>query len=354
VAESNEPGNTSRLQLAYPIYLDTGMCLAFAAALSGGVALESESVEAEEQLSRTARKLKGSIRILDALGVGGERGTEKGASERTESRSIRSHTEASIFITLLDELKRTGEVIEDEDRVASATPGDFIAVKVGPAVAPLKRVVDQILRLLELTDPDTPTNSQGSNRQQRRHGPVTTGDSSLTDAKTLFRALKGDLDHSGMTDVVIRREGSTGLVLTLDDRYIEERTLELLHTSTFTVFGKVTHRWEDDDAALLYRRSVISLIPSLASSVAWILLGTLGSIAKSIDPMEAQRAAAAVSGVAVGPSDEDVDASGEHVPKPEELLESSEADVQISKDVEGLYPALGGPALQILPLAICT
>ncbi len=354
MAESNGPDNASRLELAYPIYLDTDMCLAFSAALSGGVALELESVEAEEQLSRTARKLKGSIRILDALGVGGERGSETGASERTESRSIRSHTESSIFITLLDELKRTGEVIEDEDGVASATPGDFVSVTVGPAVAPLKRVVDQILRLLDLTDPDTATNSQGSNRQQRRHGAVAQGDSSLTDAKTLFRALKGDLDHSGMTDVVIRREGLTGFVLTLDNRYIEERTLELLHTSTFTVFGKVTHRWEEDDAALLYRRSVISLIPSLANSVAWILLGTLGSIAKSIDPTEAQRAAAEASGAAVAPSDENVHASGGDVLKPEDDLGGSEADVQVSKDVEGLYPALAGPAIQILPLAICT
>ena len=156
--------------------------------------------------------------------------------------------------------------------------------------------------------------------------------------KTLLSALQGDLEHSGMTDVVIRREGAPSLLLTLDSRFVTNQTLELLHTSTFTLIGKVTAVWkseeDEEDMVNLYRRSVLSLVPSLTSAMGWFLFGLLGGIAKAIDVGEIQRSVQALLGA-------------------EQTEMPVQSEVQMGEDWVSLLPALNGPAFQILPLAVC-
>lgn len=75
---------------------------------------------------------------------------------------------------------------------------------------------------------------------------------------------------SGMIDIAVTSETGPNAVLTLDKRFVAPPTEELLHTSGFTVVGKVTQVWRDtEDIVNLYRRSVVSLLPSLAQSTAW-------------------------------------------------------------------------------------
>jgi hypothetical protein len=391
---ADAPTESPEIELLHPFYLDTDMSMAFAAALTGGVALTREEVEQEGQQSQAVKNLRGNLRLFGLLGagLGAEASREKTETDTaaTASKFVREHTEASIFISLHDELRRSGRLIEDPD-VAKIRPRDIVSMELGPAVAPLRRVVDQILRLLDLvapfaSDDDEPQGSTADQtRQQRRQqarerakqaasrGSESEGEVTLRQIRNLFVALRDDLDQSGMVDVVVRSEDGPGVVLTLDTRLADDQTVELLHTSRFTVVGKVTQVWPtEDDVVNLFRRSVISLLPRLTQTVTWGMFAFLIQMAAAIDPKEAENAARLAAGIEAaskqGPDDSGPGEDG----KPEGEEQSDDGDDESDAEGQGdsedaedsvglgdetteaLLPVVTGPALQILPLAICT
>jgi len=217
--------NDGDLELFYPFYLDIDMTMAFAAALTGSVALELEDREREQSQSQAARKLWGGIKLFDALNLGATRERSTSESSDSESRMVRRHTEASIFITLYDELRRKGRIAWTDG--VDIAPGQIVAIEAGPAMAPLRRIVDQVLRLLDLSFPGLSaedaapsTNVPATKAGQKRSKPAPRRQSQpkeLAQLRALFTSVLGDLDHSGMTDVVVRNEGATSIVLTLDN-----------------------------------------------------------------------------------------------------------------------------------------
>lgn len=341
------------VELLHPFYLDTDMSMAFAAALAGGVALEREEVGRDEHESQAVRNLRGNLRLFGVLGAGGGRESKTSDAAATESRLVRHHTEASIFIALHDELRRTGRIAEGTD-LATLQPGHIVSLGIGPAVAPLRRVVDQIVRLLDVaaplvgadgSDQDGP-DSAGATRQQRRQQAREAAKQAMTDAdedgaelrkiRSLFVALQDDLDRSGMVDVVVHREDAPSVVLTLDKRFASDQALEMLHTARFTVIGKVTQVWRtEEDFVNLYRRSVMSLVPALAQTVSWGMFTLLATLAATVNAAEAEEVARAAAGM-------------EEAEKPTE-----QAEIMLGDDVQALTPAVNGPAIQVLPLAIC-
>jgi hypothetical protein len=358
-----QPEPSLTLDLLYPFYLDTDMSMAFAAALAGGVALEEEQVDRSEDESRAVRNLRGSIKAFRAVDAGASRETGEGSVLASESRLVRRHNMASIFIDLYDELSRTGRLVRDP-QVSTLRVGEIVSLEVGPAVAPLRRVVDQIIRLLDLVapfialsnesddEPDAPKNvAGGGNRQQRRQaqrelakqlsgavsGQVEDGGPAklLTVAREVFVSLREDLSRSGMVDIVVARGEDPDVILTLDGRFLTDSALELLHTSGSTVVGKVTQIWlNPTEMVNLQRRSAISLLPGLGMATVWGIWALLGSIATNIDVDDIRRAAFAAIGA---------DESGD--PEPTEI--------RYGDDVQALNPVVAGPAFQVLPLAIC-
>ena len=95
-----------------------------------------------------------------------------------------------------------------------------------------------------------------------------------------------------MTDIVVRREGDLSVLLTLDNRFMTEQTLELLHTSNFRVVGKVTQIWKTAlSSSISIGGPSLSLVPALPAAMGWLVLGMLGGMANAIDIRELQRAA---------------------------------------------------------------
>lgn len=334
------------VQLVHPFYLDTDMSMAFAAAVSGGVALRSEDTQRNSHESQAVRNIQGNLRAFDVIGAGASRESKHSEGAEIESRFVRQHTEASIFISLHDELKRTGQ-IRDLD-IDDIKPGELVSLTLGPAVAPLRRILEQVMRLFEVAAPVTGLDlgdlgahaDDGSKmtRQRRRHPERETSDDDSADLKdvlSMFRAIHEDLDQSGMVDVVVFREDEPSIILSLDRRFASERVLEMLHTSKFMVVGKVTEIWpSNDDGVNLYRRSVMSLVPALTQVSTWGLMSLLAGLASGLDVSELRANAFAAAGI------EDAEGADE----PEE--------VQLG-DVTPLLPMVSGPAVQILPLAIC-
>src|ERR1700749_340072 len=268
------------VQLVHPFYLATGMSMAFAAAVSGGVALQREDTRRDSYESEALKNIQGNVRAFDLISLGAGKQAKRAESAESESRYVRQHTEASMFISLYDELKRTGQIRDLS--IDTIEPGELVAITLGPAVAPLRRTLEQVMRLFEVAAPvtgmvlhekteDDLRDGEKMTRQRRRHPererPAADEDDDSTDLKnilSMFQAIHEDLDESGMIDVVVIREDEPSVVLSLDKRFASGRVLELLHTSKFTVVGKVTEVWPtDEDGVNLYRRSVMSLLPGL-------------------------------------------------------------------------------------------
>ena len=284
---------------------------------------------------------------------------------------MRRHTMASIFIDLYNELNRTGRIIKSP-AFDELTEGDLVSMRMGPAIAPLLRVVDQLIRLLDVMVPvlepeeDMHEATGAKSKQHRRGGgqgvrrPTPTGQEeglqSLRQLRGLFVALREDLDHSGLVDIVVAKEGEPGAILTLDKRFLSPPTIEFLHTSQFTVVGKITQVWRNaDDVVPLYRRSVLSLVPALGSAIAWNVLMLLGTIAKSLDVKEIERSAWAAFGATPPEPTAELPAdSSESATPPSESSAAEPDDVRFGDDVAALNPAVIGKAFQILPLAICS
>jgi hypothetical protein len=192
---------------------------------------------------------------------------------------------------------------------------------------------------------DTPAGTSGESRQQRRQqareaakqaaANPDSPEAALKAVRTVLIALQEDMSTSGMVDVVVNRTDEPAVVITLDERFLTDQALELLHTAEFTVVGKVTHVWRSDEEFInLLRRSVLSLVPSVGQTVIWSIFALLAGIAAVADPTSAQKAAMTAAGAV-------------------ELIEAPPHEVRFGDDVAALQPVIQGPAVQVLPLAIC-
>lgn len=269
-------------------------------------------------------------------------------------------------------------------------------MRLSPAIAPLRRVIEQVVRLLDVMAPVLGQNdgedAQPVSRQDRRQkarqaarastGGDDDGAEALTALRNLFVALRDDLEHSGMIDVVVNPEDGPGVVLTLDKRFADQTALELLHTSNFTVVGKVTRVWPaNDDVVFLYRRSVLSLLPALSQQVVVGVFAFLFGMAKAIGVVDFEKGINAVLGQSGIGSDGDESAKAEQeADGPEQDRPSgtgaateargpdadadtaesgaaeagdSDDDFRVGDDIVALNPVLEGPAVQVLPLALC-
>lgn len=376
-APGHAQGSDDLIELLYPFYLDADMSMAFAAAMTGGVALEEEQVDRSSDSSQAIRNLRGNLRAWRVGGFEAGREATEGSDSTRESRLVRRHTDASIFISLYDELASRGQLRKDP-AFEDIGVGDLVAVKAGPASAPLRRVVEQVIRLLDLMAPTLGIEPERQDRQQgartsrssKRPQPHPSSKHAEPDTweaiqnhgllSKLFRSLRDDLEQSGMIDIVVVRDDLPNVVLTLDKRFVSAPTLELLHTSRFTVVGKVSEVWPTDtDFVNLYRRSVLSLVPALAQSTAWGLFALLGVLGGSIDVTAMQRAANAAIGLPMT-DQQSQEAASEQVhadgaPETTEVGAGPTSDIMMSPEaIAALVPGMSGPAFQILPLAICS
>jgi len=148
-----------------------------------------------------------------------------------------------------------------------------------------------------------------------------------------------------MVDVVVQRDDAPNVILTLDERFITGQVLELLHTSKFTVIGKVTQVWPNEDEFVnLYRRSVLSLAPALVQTMSMGMLQFLIGLARGV---EAENAFAEFQ-AEMGIEGQDKEGNGA------EEESADDPDVMISPEaVNAVLPGVSSPAFQLLPLAIC-
>ena len=129
------------------------------------------------------------------------------------------------------------------------------------------------------------------------------------------------------------------------------------------MIGKVTQVWpSEEDVVLLYRRSVLSLLPALSGQLMAGVFAFLIGMAKAIGVVDVEQQVRDAIGAEPsteqgadegGPDTEEGDGPVETDTDPDQDESDDLDDVLVGHDIEALHPVLTGPAVQVLPLGLC-
>lgn len=254
------------IPLIHPIYLDVPMLVSFAAAMQGGLALESEVTAEKSAGGSTKASASAKIgfsqlvqRLFDASASAELAGERK--SEAHESRKeLKSHTEASIAILLYHQLQQAGGyIIQPKDLADLGAVGPGTLVEVAGTVN--KNAVDAVIDYMDavsiLSSLDT---SQATNQ----HGKGKPRNVSTKSQLQLMRdALDSDRKRTPISNVVVRCSEPNGLsvVVTLRTENLRDLTLSELHKNNVRVVGKVTRVIGKNQAMSSFENYGMSMLP---------------------------------------------------------------------------------------------
>ena len=189
-------------------------------------------------------------------------------SQREVMKEELVHTPSSLFARLRGELDSRCLVREvlDDDSLSKIHNGDFVEFE-----ATLHRIqIIEILKAFELLAPLEDTFGAGpnedsnkrsnkarrSNRQQQNAMPE--------QVKAILTAMSG----VGLQDIVAK-VGGMSLILTVEDGYFIDPTMNDVLDGTFRVFGKVTRVITDESESInLLRMSPLAKFPQVIESFA--------------------------------------------------------------------------------------
>lgn len=240
------------MQLIHPIYLDVPMLVSFAAAIQGGISLESEVTHEKEANKTGAARLTGKFGLNSLFSSLFDISAETDISGATSGRNqetrheLRSHTEASIAILLYDELiKNKGFLTKPQDATMLSTVNPGTLVEVAGILE--KNAVDTVIDYIEAVDilsslaspsqtttPTLPhqTPSKQSSKKVSNHSML----------EKIRMTLDKDRKRTPISNVILRciEPPQVNVVITLRTANLRDLTLSELHKNNVRVVGKVT------------------------------------------------------------------------------------------------------------------
>jgi hypothetical protein len=235
-----------KIPLIHPIYLDVPMLVSFAAAVQGGLALESE-VTAETKgsgsTSANAAGKSGLSKLFQAL-VDTSASVELAGKTSNESNEIRkeskSYTEASIAIILYHQLQQSGGYIvklESVKDIQKYTPGTLVEV----AGTVEKNAVDAVIDYLDAADILSRTATPEVQPQLKGKG-ASQNKSPQSEIGRMREALDQDRKRTPISNVVVRcsEPADLNVVVTLRTDNLRDLTLSELHRNNVRIVGKIT------------------------------------------------------------------------------------------------------------------
>lgn len=241
-----------QIPLIHPIYLDVQMLVSFAAAIQGGLALESE-VTAEKGATRsTAATVSGKLgfsqlfpKLFDAF-VSTELTGERASETHELRKESKAHTEASIAILLYHQLQQAGGYIvkpKDINDLQTYSPGTLVEVKGIVEKNAVDAVIDYIDAISIISNFDTSQTSQQSGKNKKH------GKSAKSEIEYIRDGLDSDRKRTPISNIVLRcsEPAELNVVVTLRTENLRDLTLSELHKNSVSVIGKVTRVIDKDE-----------------------------------------------------------------------------------------------------------
>jgi hypothetical protein len=258
--------------------------VSFLAAVEGGVAYEQEATSKARALGDREREGGGGGRLglpiissLLSLEASGRIRQRDESEESEELRTVRRHTEASLFNLLRHRLieANTIKLLDRREDLADASPGELVEIEgeiIGNPLQQMVELMDRILPYLGIEDEDVEAqSSRGSKRStqgKRRPQPATLDPEAqaaeaarqeLLQTVRIMRIIRDDLEESHVRDLVLVGREGLKAVLTLGREFLSEQVEDYLLGGRFTVVGKVTRVLAEGESINLTRRTALGI-----------------------------------------------------------------------------------------------
>lgn len=193
-------------------------------------------------------------------GVSGTLADEATEHERTTMQLV--HTPASLFARLRNDLRAKNLVrnVSERDSIAEITEGCFVEFQATlhrHQFTEMLSVFEILLPMSELFDEGSSSSRRNQGNQRRNNNQNRGRQNNLEQIKSIQAAISG----AGSSDMVAR-VGSMNLILTVEDSWFIDPSMNDVLDGTFQVFGKVTRVVTDKSGSInLLRRAPLGRIP---------------------------------------------------------------------------------------------
>jgi len=255
------------VELIVPVYLNQKIVFDLVAMMQGGIATVTKVTESFSDSVSESSTVGGTFGLSEALStlfkvnLSGEfrDGKDKAAEKNTSEERI--HTPASLFYELRNWMLREKMIIQGASTLPK--PGDFIEVEASLSQSPMIIGLDAVLKIFELTDLFS-----SENNQQRKKGQSKSG-GNYKDIKNHLAVLRNNLVEGNSRDLVAKaKSNEISVVLSVEEQFLNDKTMSDIEDGTFKVFGKVVRTVEDNsDSISLVRKSSLSNAPVLLEKV---------------------------------------------------------------------------------------
>ncbi|MCX6048214.1 MAG: hypothetical protein NT075_24195 [Chloroflexi bacterium] len=262
------------MRLIHPIYLDVPMLVSFAAAIQGGLSLESEVTQEKEANKSGSAKLAGKFglsnlfsNLFDVTAETEITGAAAGRNQETR-HELKSHTEASIAILLYDELCKNSNYLIQPSNATSLTEinaGTLVEVAGILEKNAVDTVIDyidavNILSNLAVQPQSTPSVQPQSSTKKKGSGSLQSP--KPTDLERIRETLDKDRKRTPISNAILRCKEPSGInvVITLRTANLRDLTLTELHKNSVRVVGKVTRIINEGQSMSAFENYGMSLV----------------------------------------------------------------------------------------------
>jgi hypothetical protein len=262
-----------KLSLIHPIYLDVPMLMSFAAAVQGGISLESEITRDRTKTTEISGQADGGFNAGPLFKVVADASASLQGAGRNESgiqesrKEFRSYTEASIAILLYDGLKANKSIVEinkitDIQKVDSGSLVEISGVAHRNSVDAIIDYIDTLLNFGRIND--SLKRNQGSTFQagSKSKGEHPKNQDSTRMYKNVCEILKQDRDRTPISNLILKclRPNEMSAVLTMRRENLRDLTFSEINRNTVRVVGKVTRLIGEDEKMSSFENYGFSLL----------------------------------------------------------------------------------------------
>lgn len=246
------------------------MLVSFAAAIQGGLSLETEVTQGQESSKSGSANLTGKFGLSNLFSnlfeVTAEADVAGSATGRNQEirREHKAHTEASIAILLYDELQKNRSFLtrpKNASDLMKVSPGSLVEVAGILEKNAIDSVIDYIDAVNILSGLANPTEvnmhkggSQASNKRSKPHKP--------TELEGIRKILDSDRKRTPISNAILRcsTPPDINVIVTLRTANLRDLTLTELHKNSMRVVGKVTRIIDNGESISAFENYGMSLL----------------------------------------------------------------------------------------------
>lgn len=250
-------------KLIIPIYLNETIVMDMLAIMEDGFSMVSEVSSSNAVSQRDEDKFHAGFSTSDLfskllkIDLGTEINTEESTQEAISSKRQKVHTSTSLLSRFREKLNKDNIIVEmskENSDISKLNVGDFVEVSGTLNKNPMVNILESAIDVFKMVDIFSNEPTLGNKKSSS---------SKKSDEQKLVKQMKLFLDElkvTGTIDFVIENGKST-IVLSAQEKYLQNDNISELLGGTFRVLGKVIRVCKDEkDSINLLRKTTLNVL----------------------------------------------------------------------------------------------